>query len=51
MYNIRMIRINIYITQKQREALEALNQLSLSEHIRRAIDEYITRLRKERENN
>lgn len=43
-----MIRINIYITKKQKEALEALNGLSLSEHIRRAIDEYLARLKKER---
>jgi aminopeptidase N len=43
-----MKRINIYITQKQKEALEALNELSLSEHIRRAIDEYLARLAKER---
>lgn len=43
-----MIKISIYITKKQKEALEALNDLSLSEHIRRAIDEYLARLRKER---
>lgn len=43
-----MIRINIYITKKQKEVLEALNELSLSEHIRRAIDEYLARLSKER---
>lgn len=42
-YNSRMIRVDIYITKKQREALKALNELSLSEHIRRAIDEYLAR--------
>jgi len=45
-----MIRISVFITNKQKEALEALNELSLSEHIRRAIDEYLARLRKERKN-
>lgn len=42
-----MKRINIYITLKQYEFLKGLNGLSLSEHIRRAIDEYVTRLLKE----
>lgn len=48
MYNLRMIRINIYITKKQKEALEALNELSLAEHIRRAIDLYLKSLKAER---
>jgi hypothetical protein len=43
-----MIKISFYITKKQKKALEDLNELSLSEHIRRAIDEYLARLRKER---
>lgn len=45
MYNICMIRINIYITKNQMEALRKLaqNGLSLSEHIRRAIDEYLAK--------
>lgn len=43
-----MKRINIYITTNQWKALNDLNELSLSEHIRRAIDEYLARLRKER---
>lgn len=40
-----MIRINIYITQKQRELLKELtqNSLSISEHIRRAIDMYLAK--------
>lgn len=40
-----MIRINIYITKNQMEALRRLaqNGLSLSEHIRRAIDEYLAK--------
>lgn len=41
-----MKRISIFVTIKQKEALEALNELSLSEHIRRAIDEYLARLAK-----
>lgn len=49
MYNVCMIRINIYITQKQKQALEELNGLTLSEHIRRAIDEYLAKLRKGKE--
>lgn len=49
MYNVCMIRINIYITQKQKQALEELNGLTLSEHIRRAIDEYLAKLRKSKE--
>jgi predicted component of type VI protein secretion system len=41
-----MDRINIYIDKKQGEYLEKLSQdgVTLSEHIRRAIDEYIERL-------
>lgn len=48
MYNIHMIRINLYLTEKQINALKSLNGLSVSEHIRRAIDEYLARLSKER---
>jgi len=48
-----MIRINVYITKKQREVLKELSQngLTLSEHIRRAIDEYTKPLYKEIEPN
>lgn len=44
MYNVCMIRINLYITKTQQDALKYLNEqdgLSISEHIRRAIDRYI----------
>lgn len=46
MYNICMIRINIYIAKEQYEALKKLatSRVSLSEHIRRAIDEYLARI-------
>jgi len=44
-----MIRISVFITNKQKEALEALNELGLSEHIRRAIDEYLAKFRKDKE--
>jgi hypothetical protein len=43
-----MIKISMYITKKQKKALEALNELSLSEHIRRAIDLYLKSLKAER---
>ncbi len=41
-----MIRINVYVTEKQLVALRKLagdTGLSFSEHIRRALDEYLTR--------
>ena len=45
MYNLCMVRYNFLITEKQLEALRNLaqNGLSVSEHIRRAIDEYLER--------
>jgi len=49
MYNECMKRINLYVTLKQWKFLKDLNGLSLSEHIRRAIDEYIAKFRKETE--
>lgn len=36
-----MIRKNFYLTEKQSKQLEEMNGLTISEHIRRAIDEYI----------
>ena len=44
-YTIDMKRLNLYITIKQYEALRKLaqNGLKVSEHIRRAIDEYLER--------
>lgn len=41
-----MIRTQILITEPQKRALEALAQetkLTISEHVRRAIDEYLER--------
>lgn len=48
MYTIHMIRINLYITKKQYEALKKLaqNGTKVSELIRRAIDEYLERVNK-----
>lgn len=45
MYNICMIRLNLYITKNQYEQLKKLasNGLKISEHIRRAIDEYLAK--------
>lgn len=44
-----MIRINIYILKEQYEALKKLttSRVSLSEHIRRAIDEYLQKHKKD----
>lgn len=45
-----MKRITLYITIKQFEILKqfAKDGIKVSEHIRRAIDEYINKLRKEK---
>jgi len=40
-----MIRKGVYITSKQKEELGILGNLKASEHIRRAIDEYIKRMK------
>ncbi len=40
----KMIRKNYYLTKDQDLFLQSLKGLSISEHIRRAIDEYIERL-------
>jgi GMP synthase PP-ATPase subunit len=39
-----MDRINLYISEKQLTYLKKLSDISLSEHIRKAIGEYIERL-------
>ena len=39
-----MIRKNFFLTEEQVLNLRAMNEISLSEHIRRAIDQYIERL-------
>ena len=36
-----MIRKNFYLTQEQSDTLARMKSLTISEHIRRAIDEYI----------
>jgi predicted DNA-binding protein len=46
-YTEHMIRVNIHLTEKQRETLRNLARatgLSVAEHIRRAIDEYLRRV-------
>lgn len=40
-----MIRKHFYITPEQVEYLIGIDSLTISEHIRRAIDEYIARLK------
>lgn len=40
-----MIRKNIYITEEQHDTLVKHPKITVSEHIRRAIDEYIERMR------
>jgi len=42
-----MIRKNFYLTVEQAAFLNKKKDLSVSEHIRRAIDEYISRMRNE----
>lgn len=43
MYMVNMIRKNFFLTIDQDIFLKQLNKLSVSEHIRRAIDEYIAK--------
>lgn len=40
-----MVRRNVYVTPSQIEFFLSLDTLTISEHIRRAIDEYIERLK------
>ena len=53
MYNVCMKRISVYLTKAQIDFLKnhhklnpELDNLTLSEHIRRAIDEYIEKKKK-----
>ena len=39
-----MIRKNFYLTKEQNRILKSKKNLTISEHIRRAIDEYIARM-------
>ena len=38
-----MIRKNFYLTEKQSNILKKMKDLTISEHIRRAIDDYIVK--------
>ncbi len=40
-----MLRRNIYVSQEQTDFLKTLTNINVSEHIRRAIDEYIQKLK------
>ena len=48
MYNILMERINLYITNAQLTYLRLLSDMTVSEHIRRAINEYIEKMDSQR---
>lgn len=53
MYNVRMKKVNYYLSVKQIEALKELalqTGISISEHIRRAIDIYLKLLKEEKTN-
>jgi len=39
-----MIRVNLYLTEEQVAAIKSFKTLVLSEHIRRAVDQYIQKL-------
>lgn len=43
---MKMIRKNFYLTVEQNKILKKQKGLTISEHIRRAIDEYLARLSK-----
>lgn len=45
MIKVTMIRKNFYLTKEQNRVLKSKKSLTISEHIRRAIDEYIARMR------
>lgn len=38
-----MIRKNFYLTEEQSKQLKRMKDLTVSEHIRRAVDEYIAK--------
>ena len=40
-----MKRINIYLSESQIDFLKDLNELSISEHVRRSLDLYINKLK------
>lgn len=40
-----MKRRNFYLTEEQDQVLESMSELSVSEHLRRAVDEYIAKKR------
>ena len=39
-----MLRKNIYLSETQYETLSSFSVISISEHIRRAIDDYIVKI-------
>ena len=45
MYNRCMVRKNVYFREKSVTFLKTLKTLKFSDHIRRAVDEYIDRLK------
>lgn len=45
MYDVHMLRKTFYISLEQNNALELLKGASVSEHIRRAIDDYLDKKR------
>lgn len=42
--SVKMKRVNIYLKKSQAKFLNEFNGLSISEHVRRAIDQYISKL-------
>lgn len=43
-----MIRRNFHLTEDQNEFLESLDELPVSEHLRRAVDDYIIKKKKQK---
>ena len=44
MYIVVMVRKNLFLKQSQVDILNKVNELSFSEHVRRAVDEYIDKI-------
>ena len=44
---MKMIRKNFYLTETQIRVLKGNKNLSFSEHVRRAIDDYVAKLEKD----
>lgn len=43
MYDVCMVRVSMFLSPDQYKFLKSLTNITLSEHVRRAIDEYIER--------